>query len=403
MTDSTTADQTVPPVVATPGPQVPLVTRPTIPRGMVILLGLAAAGVAVFTMRELAWLIAPVALALVLVILLQPVHAWLRRHKVPEVVSLIAFVLVIFSVLVGIGAIIFLSLARLATILPRYAGNAVDLYRLIGVRLTQLGVGREQVQAVLAGLDVSRLSGVLTTLLGHLTSLIATGVLLFSLLVFLSVEATSAGPRLIELARLKPRTTEALHGFARNTRRFLGVTAIFGLITGTANTLLLLWLDIPLALLWGLLAAVCNFIPYVGFLIGLVPPALLALLGGDWQLMVFVIIAYILLNSLFTSLIQPYFIGDAVGVSVTMTLISLVFWGWVLGPLGAILAIPLTLLVKAVLIDADPNAGWAETLVGSTRRHRREAASVIPTDPSPPPPEQPADPSAAVPSPETGR
>jgi len=110
------------------------------------------------------------------------------------------------------------------------------------------------------------------------------------------------------------------------------------------------------------------------------------LLGGDWRLMVFVIIAYVLLNSLFTSLIQPYFIGDAVGVSVTMTLISLVFWGWVLGPLGAILAIPLTLLVKAVLIDADPNAAWAETLVGSTRHHRREAAAPTPQAPHPPPP-----------------
>ena len=100
--------------------------------------------------------------------------------------------------------------------------------------------------------------------------------------------------------------------------------------------------------------------------------------------MVVVIIAYVLLNSLFTSLIQPYFIGDAVGVSVTMTLISLVFWGWVLGPLGAILAIPLTLLVKAVLIDADPNAAWAETLVGSTRHHRREAVTAAPSDPDPP-------------------
>ena len=396
MTDSSRSDPTEPPAAAVePEPELrtacpgTATARRTAPRGMVILLGLAAAGVAVLTMRELAWLIAPVALALVMVILLQPVHGWLRRHRVPEGVSLIAFVLVVFGVLVGIGAIIFLSLARLATILPGYAGSAVDLYRLIGVRLAQLGIGRDQIQTVLAGLDVNRLSGALTTVLGHLTSLIASGVFLFSLLIFLTVEATSAGPRLLELARLKPRTADALHGFARNTRRFLGVTAIFGLITGTANTLLLLWLDIPLAILWGLLAAVCNFIPYVGFIIGLVPPALLALLGGDWRLMVFVIIAYVLLNSLFTSLIQPYFIGDAVGVSVTMTLISLVFWGWVLGPLGAILAIPLTLLVKAVLVDADPNAAWAETLVGSTRRHRRETAPPAPPALPDPPDSEP--------------
>jgi AI-2 transport protein TqsA len=350
-----------------------------LPRGITLLLGLAAGGVVTFAMRELAWLIAPVALALVLVILLHPVHTWLRRHRVPEVISLIAFVVVIFGVLVAIGAIIVLSLARLATILPGYAGDAAVLSQRIGARLADRGIGREQIQPALSALDLNRLTGVLTRFLGRLTSFIMTAVFLFSLLVFLSVEATSAGPRLAELARLKPATAAALHGFARNTRRFLGVTAIFGLITGTANTVLLLWLDIPLAVLWGLLAAVCNFIPYVGFVIGLVPPALLALLGGDWRMMIFVIVAYVLLNSLFTSLIQPYFIGDAVGVSVTVTLISLVFWGWVLGPLGAILAIPITLLVKAVLVDSDPRAGWAEALVGSTRQHRRK----IPADSTP--------------------
>jgi predicted PurR-regulated permease PerM len=301
------------------------------------------------------------------------VHGWLRRKHVPEVLSLIAFLLVIFGALIAIVTIIGLSLARLAGLLPGYTASAQNLIVRIADRGAAFGIGREQLSTALSAFDPSRLTGPLATLIGHLTSLVATSVFLFSLLVFLSIEATSAGPRLAELARLKPRTAAALHGVAHNTRRFLGVTAIFGLITGTANTLLLVWLDIPLAILWGLLAAVCNFIPYVGFVIGLIPPALLALLGGDWRLMIFVIIAYVLLNSLFTSLIQPYFIGDAVGVSVTVTLISLVFWGWVLGPLGAILAIPITLLVKAILVDADPRAGWAEALIGSTRKHRKDA------------------------------
>ena len=72
-------------------------------------------------------------------------------------------------------------------------------------------------------------------------------------------------------------------------------------------------------MLWGLLAFICNFIPYVGFVIGLIPPALLALLGGDWRLMILIIVAYIVLNSLFTTLLQSYFVGNAVGLSVTLT------------------------------------------------------------------------------------
>ena len=132
-----------------------------------------------------------------------------------------------------------------------------------------------------------------------------------------------------------------------------------------AGTLLLLWLDVPLAPLLGLLAAACNYIPYVGFIIGLVPPALLSLFEGGWQQMLLVIIAHIVLNSVLTSLIPPYFVGDAVGLSMVITLLSIVFWAWVLGSLGAVLAVPLTLLVKAVPVDADPRAAWAEAIVGS--------------------------------------
>jgi AI-2 transport protein TqsA len=79
------------------------------------------------------------------------------------------------------------------------------------------------------------------------------------------------------------------------------------------------------------------------------------------------------LNSLFTSLLPPYLVGDAVGLSITVTLISVVFWAWVLGPLGAVLAIPHTLLMKSVFVDADPRAVWAATLIGSTRSEARRS------------------------------
>ena len=73
---------------------------------------------------------------------------------------------------------------------------------------------------------------------------------------------------------------------------------------------------------------------------------------------------YLVVNFVLTSLVQPHFVGDAVGLSITVTFLALVFWGWLLGPVGAVLAVPLTLLVKAVLVDSDPRAGWAAALAG---------------------------------------
>jgi AI-2 transport protein TqsA len=123
-----------------------------------------------------------------------------------------------------------------------------------------------------------------------------------------------------------------------------------------------------------LLAFITNYIPNIGFLIGLLPPALLALLSGGPNLMVAVIVVYCALNFVLQSLVQPRFIGDAVGLSVTVTFLSLAFWAWLLGPLGAILAIPLTLLVKALLVDIDPRAGWADALLRASPKELDEAA-----------------------------
>ena len=118
-------------------------------------------------------------------------------------------------------------------------------------------------------------------------------------------------------------------------------------------------------MLWGLLAFVTNYIPNVGFLIGLVPPALLALLEGGPQLMITVIVAYSVINFVIQSVIQPKFVGDAVNLSLTLTFLSLLFWSFAIGPLGAVLAIPLTLLAKALLLDVDPDTRWISELLAS--------------------------------------
>jgi predicted PurR-regulated permease PerM len=356
-----------------------------LPRALTILLGLAAATVVILGARELAWLIGPVFLALVIVLLVHPLHTWLRHKKVPEGLALVVLLLAIFGVLVVLGSILVLAVGRLITVLPQYAAEADGLVSSLRDFLVAQGISRETASSLLANVSLGAVIQAITPLLSGVVGLVANAIFLLSLMLFLGIDATGALGRMAAVNRLRPRLGEAFRIFSANTRRFLGVTTIFAVITGVADTLLLMWLDIPLAILWGLLAAICNYIPYVGFVIGLVPPALLALLIGDWPLMLIVIVAFIVLNSLFTSLIQPYFVGDAVGVSMPVTLVALVFWGWVLGPLGAILAIPLTLLVKAILVDTDPTAGWATALFGSTRAMRHESETELSEGGHPPP------------------
>jgi AI-2 transport protein TqsA len=148
---------------------------------------------------------------------------------------------------------------------------------------------------------------------------------------------------------------------------------VFGLIVALADVAALYWLDVPLPWLWGLLSFITNYIPNIGFVLGLIPPALLALLQGGVRQAVLVIVAYSVINVMIQSLLQPKFVGDAVGLSVTLTFLSLVFWTFVIGPLGALLAVPLSLFAKALLVDADPDSRWLDPLIAPSRQGNGDA------------------------------
>lgn len=324
--------------------------------------------------RATAWLIGPAFMALIVVIAVAPVRGWLRRHGWPGWATSLVVVLLVYAILLGLALGIIVSVARLATELPQYASAAEDLVNSATAQLAALGVGPEQLRQAAGSLNLGKLAAVLSALLGSIAGLASNFVFLLALLLFLSIESGGAGDRLASIAVDRPRITEALANFAWGTRQYLLVTTVFGLIVAVLDTVALALLGIPLAITWGLLSFITNYIPNIGFIIGVVPPALLGLLTGGPQLMLIVILVYCALNFVVQSIIQPRFIGDAVGLSVTVTFVALVFWAWLLGPLGAILAIPLTLLAKALLVDIDPQARWADALLRASAKEPDPAA-----------------------------
>jgi AI-2 transport protein TqsA len=348
--------------------------RAGLPRALIILVGAAATVVVVAGVQAIAWLIGPAFMALIIVIAVAPVRGWLRRHGWPGWVATLVIVLLVYAILLALALGIIISVARLATELPQYASKAQGLVTAATAELAKWGVGPEQLHQAAASLDLGKLAGVLGSLLGGIAGLASNLVFLLALLLFLSIESGGVGDRLGSIAADRPRIAEALGHFAWGTRQYLLVTTVFGFIVAVLDSIALAMLGIPLAITWGLLAFITNYIPNVGFIIGVVPPALLGLLTGGPQLMVIVIVVYCALNFVVQSLIQPRFIGDAVGLSVTVTFLALVFWAWLLGPLGAILAIPLTLLAKALLVDIDPQARWADALLRASAKEPDPAA-----------------------------
>jgi predicted PurR-regulated permease PerM len=372
-----------------------------LPRALVILVGLAAVVIVAAGVQAVAWLIGPAFMALIIVIAVAPVQGWLKRHGWPGWATTVVVILLVYGILIVLALGIIISVARLATEVPQYADKFDGLVTSATAELAKWGVGPEQLRKAASSLNISNLAGVLSALLGSVAGLATNLVFLLALLLFLSVESGGYGDRLAQIETDRPRITAALQHFAWGTRQYLLVTTVFGLIVAVLDTIALALLGIPLAVTWGLLSFITNYIPNVGFILGVVPPALLGLLTGGPKLMVIVIVIYCGINFVVQSIIQPRFIGDAVGLSVTVTFLVLFFWAWLLGPLGAILAIPLTLLAKALLVDIDPQAKWAAVLLRDSptepdphappkksrrerRRERRRPAPDLP--PAPPAP-----------------
>ncbi|MEV4637580.1 AI-2E family transporter [Actinoplanes sp. NPDC049548] len=338
---------------------------PVLPRGVIVLLGLASVVVSVAGLRWVADILGPVVLALMLTVTASPLSTWLRRHGAPAWAAAAALLTTVYLVLAALGVALVLSVTRLVDLMPQYQSQFAELRTTATQALEAMGVDAQRVQDIGGLIGPSGIADLVLATLDGVLGLLSNSVFLIAVLLFLCLDAVHFPARLATAATQRPEVVGALRSFAQGTRRYLLVSTVFGLIVAVIDTLVLWALGIPLPLLWGLLSFITNYIPNIGFVVGLVPPALLAFLEGGTSLMVTVIALYCVVNFVIQSVIQPKIVGDAVGLSATMSFLSLVFWSWVLGPLGALLAIPLSLLAKGLLVDIDPSTRWIGALISA--------------------------------------
>jgi len=351
-----------------------------IPRSLLILLGIAAATVAAIGIKAIAGIIAPAFLSLVLVICVQPLRRWLLRKGLPRWVAALATILAVYLILITLIVALAVCLAKLATLAPTYTDQANNLANDVVTKLKDLGVDQSQVDNVSQNLDFGKLFGLATTVLSSVLSVLSDLLFIGLITLFLAFDNDSFVKVLGDTEAERPSVASALTTFASSTRTYFIVATIFGLIVAVIDTGALYLLGIPAAVVWGVLSFVTNFIPNIGFIIGLVPPAILGLLQGGWKLAIAVIVVYCAINFVIQSVLQPKFQGDALGLTTTLTFLALVFWTFILGPLGAILALPMTMLVKAILVDVDPANAWLSPLLSGDRHEPDE-----PDEPEPEP------------------
>ena len=325
----------------------PKVTRTgdTRTQGEVVLTVLTMATAATLGLYFIRSIVGPVFLALTLVITVRPGVQWLTRKGLPRWLAATTGILVIYAFIAAMVVAMVVAISQFAVILPDYAS-----------RFT--GLDEDWLLQQARAFDTSKLLNLAQSVVDSVTSTGSLMLLMLLTVFFLAFDTSSLAVRARSLRVLKPGIYDAVAHFCGAVRSYWMVSTIFGLIVAVFDVIALWILGVPLAITWGVLSFITNYVPNIGFVLGVIPPALLALVAdGPWTAL-WVVVAYSMLNLVIQSLVQPKFTGDAVGLNTTTSFLSLAFWTMVIGGLGSILAVPLTLFAKCVLIDSDPRSRW---------------------------------------------
>jgi predicted PurR-regulated permease PerM len=318
-----------------------------------VVLCAAAAVIVLAGLRAFAGLVSLVALSVLVSVLLAPLRSSLAARGWPGWLSLVV-VLGLYLVVLAIAAgLVVIGVIGFVRDLPAYRDELEALLQRLGLTADDPGpldpdANGGSIRAVAAGV---------------IDNVVAVGYSVF-VVAYLLVEAPAFPDRLRWAAG--PRTTAVERGarLAERLRTYVVARAILGGIAAVLDTILLVVLGVPSALLWGILSFLLSFVPNIGFILALIPPAALGLLVGGPLTAILVVVGYCVINIAIDYVVQPRFVGSQVDLSATVVTVSLLFWAVVLGGAGAILAVPMT-IAAAALLDAFDDSRPLARLLGA--------------------------------------
>ncbi|HEX6039336.1 AI-2E family transporter [Longimicrobium sp.] len=330
------------------------------------LIGGACVVLIVSGLRTASGILNPMLMAGFLALLLQPLTARLRKWGVAGGLAVTAVVVAVVLSGLLMVAFVAVSLRQVAQELPGYReqlnGVVTSLTRwLAGHGIDAFDYLQRAAQGPQVGQWVLSTSGAMA---GALSNLVLTLFIFAFMLGGMWELERRASKRSRQYSPLAARFL----AFSDTIRGYMGVRALLGLIAAVLNYVLLAILGVDYALLWAVLSFLLSFVPNIGFTLALIPPMLLALLEGGWKEALVVFVGYQLVNNVLDNVIGPRFVGREMKISALLSFLSVIFWAWVLGATGAILAVPLTVLIRDLAFGPanPPDVGPPQPVTSST-------------------------------------
>ena len=309
---------------------------------------MAASIVVIAGLRAAQTLVVPFMLALFLAIIAAPGVSWLQRRRVPAAVAILMVVVVMLAVLTVVGIVLGRSVNLFVAAIPHYQDRMDGLVESIPGFLTQFNIEIEKTE-IQEIISLGSIMGWVGSGLKGLASLLSNAFMISLIVVFMLLEGVWVPTKLrVAFGEASDAVRQLTHA-ATQIQRYLAVKTIISLATGTIVAGWTAFIGLDFALVWGLLAFLLNFIPTIGSLLAAGPAVLLALVQLGPGSALAVGLGFLVVNVSFGNIIEPNVMGRTLGLSTLVVFLSLVFWGWVLGPVGMLLSVPLTMIIKIIL------------------------------------------------------
>ncbi len=341
-------------------------SRDGLGEGAHLLLIIVLSMLTLFSIQYARDIVLPIIIASFLAIISYSITDVLRRYlRLPHWLAVILTVLIDFGVIFGIISLInFLAGDLKDSIQGDLALRFAAKYTEIMNWLDKFGLAdqaRAMVKSPQELFDTQQMLGLIQTLTGKILSIMSITAVVLILMTFFLGEAPLFKRNMEKLTSSdtgKEQVLRALLGI----QRYLFIKTISSLCTGALAWLLCASMNVPFAFLWGVLAYVLNYIPTFGSIVAAIPPILLAWLMNSWGDGFIVMAGYVFINFMIGNGIEPLFLGKQFGIATTVVLLSVILWGWVLGPVGMLLAVPITVLIK-LAFENSKDLSWMAIMI----------------------------------------
>ncbi|MCF7806989.1 MAG: AI-2E family transporter [Candidatus Marinimicrobia bacterium] len=315
-------------------------------------------------MKSATDILIPFLLSLFIAIIVYPLLNWLKAKRIPTVVAILIILLIIISVGFIVAVMVGSSFTDFTRELPAYQSGLAKMTQDVQSWLKHKGVVVSD-QTFAEFINPGAAMRFTSRLLTGMGNLLGDTFLILLVVVFMLLEAATFGDKLSAVVDQNTKEIDGLGSFLKNINRYMVIKTWTSLGTGTIITIWLTILGVDYALLWGILTFTLNYVPNIGSILAAIPPVLLALITQTPWTALGVGLGYLAVNTAIGSFLEPRVMGRGLGLSTLVVFLSLLFWGWVLGPVGMILSVPLTMSMKIALMSFEETR-WISKLLDNS-------------------------------------